>query len=443
MATSRRAHVMVEFPAKKKLDVDEIVREFREFIEQTDFVIDKDFGPYEIRPPKSQKEELARTEQKLFLMRGTMDAAKVAQRYPKVTITKDTRLEPFSRSCVDCTTTGRPIGDVARVAKELGVDWIWGAGYTGAGIIVGVVDAGITAHGRPLSPGEAPAIPYPPAIGQVTGGWPPDSLGQGGWGTTSVGWGQHGNMMAFDVQAMAPEARLWDIRLWSPDTGSVAGTFAAYVSNAVAGYREAIDSKTDRPHILTNSWGLYDSGTDPHFAFSPESPLARMVEEALDAGILVLFAAGNCGTGCQFDPDTLCGGGDRGPGNSILGPNGHSRVMTVGAANLAGEWCGYTSQGPAALAPYDVEKPDFCSYTRFDGFFPAADPTLRDFDGGTSAATAIAAGVVALLKQRWPGLTQEDAKRVLRETARDIRAPGFDTDSGAGIIQAKEAFKRL
>lgn len=442
MAAARMVRVMVEYPAAPDHDVNKVVSELKE---TTGFTLDPTFPAVQMRPPKDKQDELKRAGLQLFLVRGTIDASRAPQRHSKFRIWSDTRLEPFSQSCVDCTTVGRPIGDVARVAKELGVDWIWGAGYTGAGIVVGVVDAGITARGRPVRPGEAAAIPYPPATGQVSGGWPPPDLqGQGGWGTTSVGWGQHGNMMAFDVQAMAPEARLWDIRVWSPETGSATGNFAAYVSNAVVGYRVAINAlPPDRPHILTNSWGLYDSGTDPQFAFAPESPLARMVEEALDAGILMLFAAGNCGTGCQSDPDTLCGGGDRGPGSSILGPNGHSRVMTVGAANLQGEWCGYTSQGPAALPPYDVEKPDFCSYTRFDGFFPTADPTLRDFDGGTSAATALAAGVVALLKQRWPGLTQEDAKRVLRETARDIRGPGFDTDSGAGIIQAKAAFKRL
>src|SRR3990172_6542644 len=313
MAEARMVRVMVEYPAAPDHDVHKVVSKLKETI---GFTLDPTFPAVQIRPPKAKQNELKRAGLQLFLVRGTIDASRASQHHPEFRIWTDTRLEPFSQSCVDCTTVGRPLGDVARVAKELGVDWIWGAGYTGAGIVVGVVDAGITARGRPVRPGETAAIPYPPATGHVSGGWPPQyPQGQGGWGTTSVGWGQHGNMMAFDVQAIAPEARLWDIRVWSPETGSAAGNFAAYVSNAVAGYRAAIDAHApDRPHILTNSWGLYDSGTDPQFAFSPESPLARMVEEALDAGILVLFAAGNCGTGCQSDPDTLCGGGDRGPG---------------------------------------------------------------------------------------------------------------------------------
>jgi serine protease AprX len=393
---------------------------------------DLDYQPVRMSAPAERGSE----KEQVFLLRGWMDAARIpalAEQPQVLRVLRDTRVEPFPPPRVDCTTSGTPIGDTARVAKELGVDWIWAAGFRGEGMVVGVVDAGITAHGRPVKVGERAAIPAPPAVGQVIGGRPAD------WGTTAVGWGQHGNMMAYDIQAMAPEAELLDIRIWSPEG------FSGYVSNAIAGYRLAIDSYRANgiPQILSNSWGVYDSATDPVYAFSPTSPFAQIVEEAMDAGILVLFAAGNCGSGCPFGANSLCGAHDRGPGNSILGPNGHARVMTVGAATIADDWCGYTSQGPAALPPQESDKPDFCAYTAFDGFFPRADPALRDFDGGTSAATAIAAGVVALLRQRWPALRQDDARRILRETAKDIRRHGADTDSGAGIIQAKAAFKWL
>src|SRR5262249_48464064 len=211
------------------------------------------------------------------------------------------------------------------------------------------------------------------------------------WGTSAEGWGEHGNMIAFDVQAVAPEAELWDIRIWEPGV-----TFPSYVLNALGGYRRAIDNYRIHgvPQILVNSWGLYNSATGPDFAFNPHSEIALAVEEALDAGIMILFAAGNCGDGCPFAAGSLCGYGDRGPGASILGPNGHPEVMTVGAATLRGEWCGYTSQGPAVLPPNDPDKPDFCSVSQFAGYFPN-DSGLRPYDGGTSAANGIAAGVVA------------------------------------------------
>jgi serine protease AprX len=267
----------------------------------------------------------------------------------------------------------------------------------------------------------------------VTGGWPND------WGTTAQGWGQHGNMIAFDVQAMAPEAELWDIRIWQPDAA-----FSGYVASAVAGYERAIQHyrASGVPQVLVNCWGLYDSDNGPEYAFDPRSNIARKVEEAVDEGILVLFAAGNCGDGCPFTSGTPCGTGNRGPGASILGPNGHPDVMTIGAATLKGEWCGYTSQGPACLPPNDPDKPDFCSISQFDGYFPN-DSGLRPYDGGTSAATGIAAGVVALLKQARPDLTQDDCKRVLKETARPIRLPAAHGGAGAGIIDAFRAFRSL
>ncbi len=364
-------------------------------------------------------------------------------------VTRNARIEPFrelgvsliqddsafaTSVRVDCGTTVKADGTASDVARALGITKIRAAGFTGRGVVVGVVDGGITAYGRPVPVGAWSTIPQAPAVGEVIGGWP-----TAGWGTTAEGWGQHGNMIAFDVQTIAPEAELWDIRIWAPQA-----EFPDYLVNAGHGYRLAIDHYKAHgvPQILVNSWGLYDSANGPDYAFDPKSDMAVYVEEALDAGILILFAAGNCGDGCPFSPGTLCGFGNRGAGASILGPNGHPEVMTVGAATLRGDWYGYTSQGPAALPPNDPDKPDFCSISQFDGYFPN-ESGLRPYDGGTSAATGIAAGVVALLKQARPDLTQEECKRLLKDTARPIKTPAAYGGAGAGVIDALRAFRSL
>src|SRR6185503_10959744 len=152
-------------------------------------------------------------------------------------------------------------------------------------------------------------------------------------------------------------------------------------------------------------------------------------------GIIVLFAAGNCGASC---PDGRCGP-DNGPGRSIWGANGHPRVITVGAVNQNDRLVGYSSQGPAALDP---NKPDFCSVTHFAGYFPRVNPAHAS-DGGTSAATPIAAGVIALFKQCKPTLTHDEAKNALKGTARDIGPTGWDQHSGSGIINAKAAYDSI
>ena len=412
---------------------------------------DPAYGAVEVRPPRAELDEFRKKEEHLLSVRAVVDPSQIKmlreQRYVD-RVSRDVRLEPFERlgafaqvaaapaptGRVECATADRADGTAAQVARDLGAPRLWAAGYTGYGIVVGIVDGGITAHSRPTRFGGWPAIPQDPATGQVVGGWPPAD-----WGTTAEGWGQHGNMIAFDVQTIAPEAELWDIRIAQPGD-----SFAAYVSNAEAGFRLAIEHYLlyGVPQILVNAWGLYDSDNGPEYAFDPESTLALQVEHALDAGILIVWAAGNCGDGCPFLEDSPCGYYDRGPGASILGPNGHPGVMTVGAATLKGEWCGYTSQGPAMLPPNDPDKPDFCAPSQFEGFFPN-DSGLRRYDGGTSAATGIAGGVVALLKQARPDLTQEECKRLLKETARPIKTPTARDGAGAGIIDALRAFRAL
>ncbi len=301
-------------------------------------------------------------------------------------------------------------GTIADVAKYLGVDSIWARGIDGSGIVVGVVDGGIRAAGRPIKPGESGG-----QLARVIGGWPANS-----WGTTAAAWGDHGMMCGTDVLGMAPKAQLYDLRI---SDGSA-------LSDALQAYQWAIDRhRADgTPHVLTNSWGMFQQSWAPDYVKNPNHPFTRKVLEAIDEGIIVLFAAGNCGATC---PDGRCGP-DAGPGRSIWGANGHERVITVGAVNRDEQFVGYSSQGPAALHP---DKPDFCSVTHFKGWF--------DSDSGTSAATPIAAGVVALMKQAAPGLTQGQAQSAMKSTAKDIGPAGFDRHSGAGILRAKAAFDQV
>ena len=302
-------------------------------------------------------------------------------------------------------------GAMADVAAYLGVDQIWAGGIRGSGIVVGVVDGGITAVGRPVKAGETSTA----KVGRVIGGYPTAD-----WGTTAAAWSNHGNMTSTDVLGMAPEAQVYDIRI----------SDGSFISAALAGFQWAIDQHraNGTPQILSNSWGIFQESWDSAYARDPNHPFTRKVVDALNEGIIILFAAGNCGATC---PDGRCGT-DSGPGKDIWGANGHPRVMTVGAVNKNEQFVGYSSQGPAAL---DATKPDFCSVTHFQGYFAS--------DSGTSAATPIAAGVVALIKQASPAAGQDVIKQALIGTAKDIGDPGWDPHSGAGIIRAKAAFDRV
>ncbi|MFQ5429342.1 MAG: S8 family serine peptidase [Phycisphaerae bacterium] len=79
-------------------------------------------------------------------------------------------------------------------------------------------------------------------------------------------------------------------------------------------------------------------------------------------------------------------------------------------------------------------KPDLAAADGVITATPGFDPFF-----GTSAAAPHAAAIAGLLKSAKPSLSPADIRNILTSTAMDIEAPGFDRDSGAGIIDALEA----
>jgi len=79
-------------------------------------------------------------------------------------------------------------------------------------------------------------------------------------------------------------------------------------------------------------------------------------------------------------------------------------------------------------------------------FFPPPflDPRDPEGDGfpnffGTSAAAPHAAAVAALMLDAAPDMSPSEIYRILETTALDMESPGFDFDSGFGLIQADRA----
>jgi subtilisin family serine protease len=62
-----------------------------------------------------------------------------------------------------------------------------------------------------------------------------------------------------------------------------------------------------------------------------------------------------------------------------------------------------------------------------------------EMSSGTSHAAAEVSGIVALMIERKPGLTPDQARDILLATAKDIGAPGRDPLFGAGLADAYAA----
>ena len=83
-----------------------------------------------------------------------------------------------------------------------------------------------------------------------------------------------------------------------------------------------------------------------------------------------------------------------------------------------------------------LQKPDL---TAADGVSVSGVGGFQSPFYGTSAAAPHAAAIAALLKSARPGITAEEVRAALLESAIDIEAPGVDRDAGAGIIMANSA----
>ncbi|MCU7920771.1 MAG: S8 family serine peptidase [Candidatus Thiodiazotropha sp. (ex Epidulcina cf. delphinae)] len=156
--------------------------------------------------------------------------------------------------------------------------------------------------------------------------------------------------------------------------------------------------------------------------------------------------------------------------SAIFGHANSKSALTVGAANYAetpefgvspplvqlfssagGTPVMFDLSGTVLSNPYIPQKPDIVAPDNVNTTFFGLD---TDDDGmpnisGTSAAAPHAAGVAALLLEINPKLQPIDIKQILQNTAIDIlqrnddlktaTGPGFDFDSGFGLIQAEAA----
>lgn len=305
----------------------------------------------------------------------------------------------------------------------------------GGGVNVVVVDRG-------LHRSQIPAANYGGAWIRLPGGWgcnqaPPPM---------SPEVGRHGTMIARTILSIAPDAKIWELRAIPAPNEVIAGLGDIHTAYAIV--HEELRAPTPPgpgPWIFVNPWGLFDCRLEAHipkavrYAVSRNNGFNLLMERfatAADTHYDLIFAAGNGG---QFAPSRRQGPADRGPGCSILGANGHQPVLSVGAVRSDGIWLGYSSQGPSLLG---AAKPDICAPSNF-----VETHDRGRIATGTSAASAVAAGVVALLRNwelangRTP-TTPVGLFRALRESAKRPPGAARANRTGAGIIDA-EAARRL
>ena len=331
------------------------------------------------------------------------------------------------------------LGSMYNLTKSIGAQDAWrmtdaqGRAVTGKGVTVALVDTGIAPvagldstgkviNGPDLSfDGQSDAMRYLDAYGHGT-----HMAGIIAGRDDAVTTGSLTDPTKF--VGVAPGADLLNVRVSSSD-GSTD------VSQVIAGIDWIVQHRNDNGmnvRVINLSYG-----TNSRQSYEVD-PLAKAVENAWAAGIVVVAASGNDGASTPLtmpaaDPYILAVGSSDNQGTATTSDDTLSSFTNTGDA----------SRHSDLLAPGKslVSLRDPGSYV--DVHHPeglvAGDTSGRLFRGsGTSQAAAVVSGAVALLLQAQPNLTPDQVKALLESSATPMPAEA-SVARGAGELNIGRA----
>jgi subtilisin family serine protease len=321
---------------------------------------------------------------------------------------------------------------VGTVGEDINVTAAWDAGFSGAGVVIGIIDDGPEYTHPDLADNWLAAASYDYYDGDADPAPEDDTPIFGEAHGTSVA----GIAAAADNDTcgvgVAYNASIAGLRL-------VAGAFDdAQAAGALAHAIETVD-------IYNNSWGPFDDGV----VWDDAGPLARAaiergIAEGRDGkGIVYVWAAGNGGVG-SIDHS----GAD--------GYVNNRYTIAVAASAADGKKSSYSELGagllvnaPSSGAGIGTVTSDRAGGAGYSGENSSAIPggvdDCTDQFGGTSSSAPVVAGVVALMLEANPDLTWRDVIAVLIESAEQNDLADADwTLNGAGYaVNHKYGFGRV
>jgi serine protease AprX len=312
-------------------------------------------------------------------------------------------------------------------------------GYDGSGIGVAVIDSGTTSWHDDLATPGGGTQRVDQFVDFVNGYLAPyDDYGHG----THVAGIIAGN--GFDSggarSGIAPGAHLIVLKvLDGSGSGRISDVIAAL--DYVVNHKDALNIRVVNMSVATGVYESYQS-----------DPLTLAAQRVVNAGVVVVAAAGNYGRDQRGNPAY---GGITAPGNAPW-------VLTVGASSHMGTidraddtMAAFSSRGPTAIDR--IAKPDLVApgvgteslsdpnssfYTSKAAYLlkgTVPTPYLPYLSlSGTSMAAPVVTGTVALMLQANPALTPNQIKAILQYTAQDYSSYNRLTE-GAGFLNAKGA----
>lgn len=312
-------------------------------------------------------------------------------------------LEPIYREENNLLKTKQPQNDYEQfqwALRVLKAQDVWDQGYTGEGIVIGLLDTGVDGT-------------HPDLQGQLVTGYDPvyDEEILPDEDSDTYGHGTHtaGIIAAKKddqgVTGLAYNAKIMPILIFYP---SYVGDF--YVARGIVW---AVDHGAK---ILSNSWG----------GGGYSVILADAFNYALKSNVVIVASAGNDKTDQNWHypsalPGVIAVGAtkvsDQNGNESTVSWSSRGEYVSVGAPGV-----NILSTIPVASASSEgVNKEPYAYWS------------------GTSMACPYVSALAALILEKYPDATPYQVRKLIESTAKDIDDPGYDTSSGFGRISPVDA----
>lgn len=293
----------------------------------------------------------------------------------------------------------------------IGANISWAEGYNGTGVRIAILDTGVDASHPDFYNRIIAWKDYTGDSSGVIHTSPYDDLGHGTH-VSSIAAGS-GNASGGKFTGVAPNSSLIEAK--------------------VLNY-QGIGSDTDIIEAI--QWAVNNHAQVISMSFgsnSHDSALDSAVDSAIQAGVTVVAAAGNSG------PDN----------GTVWSPGDDPNAITVGAVDKSDNLATWSSRGPA----YDgYTKPDVVNIgvsviaANASGIASPIGTAVSGTNGyyqmlsGTSMATPMTSGVVALMLEKDPSMTPAQVKYILEKTAKPLdNEPIPNNNWGYGSVQANYA----
>ena len=281
----------------------------------------------------------------------------------------------------------------------------------GAGVTVAVLDTGVD-------------LTHPDLKGNLVKGY--DAIAKNNTPKDMNGHGTHvaGVIAAVTnnkqgVAGVAPGAKIMPIKVLGENGGGDLGSIIDGIQWATDNGAQVINMSLGGP-IESPSW-------------------TAAVKYASKKNVVVVAAMGN----------------ERDQGNPKNQPAATPGVIAVGATDpndkitefsSYGEWISVAAPGYAIKSTFPTYACEtYTAYKQNPEYFPSETKISLKYASvsGTSQASPVVAGVVAMMKAKNPRLTPAQARQALMSTALDLGKKGFDEDFGAGRVDALKALQAI